>query len=97
MCLILAIQAAGRNGDTPFSGLGPLPNPDSEFGARVAVTHSGGETRDMPLPFHAHPCDGRPGQRVEGVTFEPRFAGRAGREHHDDRLVFHDPTLRRHG
>ena len=93
MCLILAIQAARRNGYTPFPRLGPFPNPDPEFGGGVGVAYAGGKTRDTPLPFHSRPCDGRPRQRVERVTFERRFAGRAGREHDDYRLVFHNPTL----
>lgn len=94
MCLILAIQAAGRNGYTPFPGLDPFPNPDTEVGSGIGVAHAGGETHDTSFPFHSRPCDGRPRQRVEGITFKRRFARRAGRENDDYRLVVHDPTLR---
>jgi hypothetical protein len=53
------------------------------------VTHPGGQTGHLTLPFDTTPGDGRRRQGVERVTFEARAAGG---EDDDDRLV-HALTL----
>ncbi len=56
------------------------------------MSHSGGETPGIALPFDADPGDRRPLERVERVTLERHSASTRG-QNDDHRFALHAPTV----
>ena len=56
------------------------------------MSHPGGETPGLALPFETRPCDRRPLECVERVTLE-RHSAPARRQDNDYRLALHAPTV----
>jgi hypothetical protein len=86
----LVRRPARRNSHCPATGTPPFPNTDSELVRRVIVSHPGGETAGLALPFETHPRDHRPLEGVERLTLED-YASSG--QHHHNRFVVHRSTL----